>query len=585
MTAPAAQEVTTVGSLCSGYEGIGLAVEAVVGQVEYLWHADNDEGATKVLETRFPGVPNLDDISKVDWSTVKTPDILVTGFPCTDLSLAGRGDGLIGDVTIPAGTEDCGCRWADHGPDTCRRYGYEVVGVLARAGFYDDAVRVDDFEDDVTLAELAAVDPEAAARAVAALNDEDREGPGPKPERTIDGTGNRSGVWQHVYAAISALRPGMVVIENVPGILSVKADRGVAPGDPYVEAAGDDALRALGRVLGDLAEAGFDAEWITVAASEVGAVHRRLRVFILAWPQEAGAPERFAARVVQLAGGTGGTGGHAADAEGDPWRLGHGDSVPAADAEGLGHRNPGTAGIGGLPSATVRGAVEAVELLPTPAAARSGRQRSASAGAAIRPSLDSITDLLPTPMAADGDRTSATMPRGNPTLVGALLPTPRATDGTNGGPNQRGSSGDLMLTSAVMLMPTPTASQGRNATANRTAPKPTTWTESWTLNDVAYADKFGQYAPAIRLWEQVIGRPAPDPTEIGSKGQRRLAARFVEWMMGLPDGWVTAVPGLKRNDQLRILGNGVVWLQAAYALRILLARATEVRSDLVGAAR
>src|SRR5690606_3781777 len=38
-----------------------------------------------------------------------------------------------------------------------------------------------------------------------------------------------------------------------------------------------------------------------------------------------------------------------------------------------------------------------------------------------------------------------------------LLPTPRATDGTKGGPNQRGSSGDMMLPSAVQLLPTPTA--------------------------------------------------------------------------------------------------------------------------------
>lgn len=36
--------------------------------------------------------------------------------------------------------------------------------------------------------------------------------------------------------------------------------------------------------------------------------------------------------------------------------------------------------------------------------------------------------------------------------TGGLLPTPRATDGTKGGPNQRGSSGDLMLPSAVMQM-------------------------------------------------------------------------------------------------------------------------------------
>lgn len=54
-----------------------------------------------------------------------------------------------------------------------------------------------------------------------------------------------------------------------------------------------------------------------------------------------------------------------------------------------------------------------------------------------------------------------------------ILPTPRATDGTKGGPNQRGSSGDLMLPSAVQphnLLPTPVVadSEGtRNSTANR----------------------------------------------------------------------------------------------------------------------
>jgi DNA (cytosine-5)-methyltransferase 1 len=44
-------------------------------------------------------------------------------------------------------------------------------------------------------------------------------------------------------------------------------------------------------------------------------------------------------------------------------------------------------------------------------------------------------------------------------------------------------------------------------------------------------------------------------------------------MMGLPDGWVTDVPGLSRNGQLKVLGNGVVPTQAAMALRLLLERA------------
>ena len=83
---------------------------------------------------------------------------------------------------------------------------------------------------------------------------------------------------------------------------------------------------------------------------------------------------------------------------------------------------------------------------------------------------------------------------------------------------------------------------------------------------------WGQYGLAIRRWERVLGRPAPAPTEPGRTGQR-LSPAFVEWLMGLPEGWVTDVPGLSRNAQLKALGNGVVPAQAAMALRLLLDRA------------
>jgi len=53
----------------------------------------------------------------------------------------------------------------------------------------------------------------------------------------------------------------------------------------------------------------------------------------------------------------------------------------------------------------------------------------------------------------------------------------------------------------------------------------------------------------------------------------RLSPEFVEWMMGLPEGWVTAVPGLNRREALRMLGNGVVPQQAAAAVRVLLSGA------------
>ena len=65
----------------------------------------------------------------------------------------------------------------------------------------------------------------------------------------------------------------------------------------------------------------------------------------------------------------------------------------------------------------------------------------------------------------------------------------------------------------------------------------------------------------------------PAPVEPARNGSPRLSPAFTEWMMGLPEGWVTDVPGLSRNAQLKALGNGVVPQQAAMALRLLLDRA------------
>jgi DNA (cytosine-5)-methyltransferase 1 len=80
---------------------------------------------------------------------------------------------------------------------------------------------------------------------------------------------------------------------------------------------------------------------------------------------------------------------------------------------------------------------------------------------------------------------------------------------------------------------------------------------------------WGKFEPAIGRWEAVT-RPAPAPTKPdGKDGNHRLSSLFTEWMMGLPDGWVTG-HGLKRNDELKMCGNGVVPQQAVLALRFLL---------------
>lgn len=175
-----------------------------------------------------------------------------------------------------------------------------------------------------------------------------------------------------------------------------------------------------------------------------------------------------------------------------------------------------------------------------------------------------------------------------------LLPTPRESDGTKGGPGMRGSSGDLMLPSAVMqLLPTPNVADSRNtrnATANR-SPGQEHHHAGWTLSDVAHAERWGQYADTIARHEQVFGRPAPDPTQVSLKtGNPQLSARFVEWMMMLPEGWVTDVPNLVdsprksvRNAQLSLLGDGVVPVQGVAAFRFLLDHLAQRLSSEVAA--
>ena len=81
---------------------------------------------------------------------------------------------------------------------------------------------------------------------------------------------------------------------------------------------------------------------------------------------------------------------------------------------------------------------------------------------------------------------------------------------------------------------------------------------------------YGVYEPAVHNWEMVT-RPAPEPTELNSKGKPHLNPAFAEWMMGLPEGWVTSPEiGLTRAQQLKAIGNGVCPQQAKEGLERLL---------------
>ena len=515
-----------IGSLFSGAGGLDMAVQEVFGG-EVIWQSEIDKAASKVLAHRFPDVRNIGDITEVDWSGLEPVDVLCGGFPCQDVSAAGK-----------------------------------------RAGIKD---------------------------------------------------GTRSGLWAIFADAIDALRPRYIVIENVRGLLSAQAHRAVESGDAVVGDGSDrPVLRALGAVLGDLADLGYDAQWTTVAASSVGAPHRRERVFILATDTTG---QRDRAEVWDQAGGpeavrsTGGLGGPSNCFDASSGRLADlrreyfsavqdGDYFVAeqiqdeidrgewseADREGRQTVLAGGRGSGD----------ESLELLPTPCVVdrlasgemtleewdksrRSQKERGVgsfgprgdSLGAAIlrveegseRPDYSTTkacrgdaVDLLPTPAAGnfnDGEDVDGWLQRraevkerlGNGNGMGIplaiavqLLPTPNASDGERGGqhPAKRYNADGLKhaqkLLDYVLLEP----------------------------------DRWGKYGAAIHRWEKIAG-PAPAPTEPNRNGNPRLNPAFSEWMMGWPAGWVTDPDiGISRNEQLKIVGNGVCPAQAVTAIRYLL---------------
>jgi len=259
--------------------------------------------------------------------------------------------------------------------------------------------------------------------------------------------GTRSGLWAHMAAAIDALQPEWVVIENVRGLLSSPATRAARQGDGHDQRnprdatlrgmepdpwhLGDDAarpLRALGAVLGDLADLRLDARWIGLPASLVGAPHHRLRIFILAR-----------------------------------------------------------------------------RTLPHPTGNRLITRRRDP-----RPGASETRD----------DRTVGPDHR---------LRTPR----TGWLAEQESRVGHAMVP------------------------------------DRRTVQRWGRYADAITRWEHITGRPAPAPALLNDADGPRPAPAFVEWLMGLPTGWVTGTDDLTQNQQITALGNGVLPLQAARALASL----------------
>lgn len=168
--------------------------------------------------------------------------------------------------------------------------------------------------------------------------------------------GTRSGLWASMCDAIDIIRPRLVIWENVRGALSAPADSDVEPCPVCVGDERDVHLRALGRVVGDLAELGYVGRWTGLRAADVGAPHGRWRVFLVAEPAEnahgAARGERRLAAPGQAQGGR-----TWADA------CGRG-GAPAADASGAGAGRDGRAvprqaGEGGRAALDVRPAGDA----------------------------------------------------------------------------------------------------------------------------------------------------------------------------------------------------------------------------------
>ena len=154
-----------------------------------------------------------------------------------------------------------------------------------------------------------------------------------------------------------------------------------------------------------------------------------------------------------------------------------------------------------------------------------------------------------------------------------LLPTPIVRDYKDGqsevlrdGKVQTDTVGRAIMNSGeVHLIGTPRANAANPSSKQVEAGAPKA-----RLEDQVLSITWGKFEPAIRRWEAVLGRPAPAPTKPdGKEGNHRLSSKFTEWMMGLPDNWITGHE-LKRNDELKLAGNGVVPQQAELALRMLL---------------
>lgn len=169
--------------LFSGIGGFSLGLERTGGFVTKAF-CEIEDFPRRVLAKHWPGVPCYRDVRELNHEQlvrdgVGSIDIITGGFPCQDISVAGKRAGIDGET--------------------------------------------------------------------------------------------RSGLWSEIVRLVGELRPQFVIVENVANLLAGPSER---PGGWF------------GRILGDLAECGYDAEWENIPAAAMGAPHRRERVWIIAYASE-----------------------------------------------------------------------------------------------------------------------------------------------------------------------------------------------------------------------------------------------------------------------------------------------------------
>lgn len=370
------------------------------------------------------------------------------------------------------------------------------------------------------------------------------------------GTDDPRHLWPYVLKAIEARRPQHVYLENVRGHLTLGFDI----------------------VLNDLASAGYNVHWSIMAASSVGAAHRRERLYIYATPSPDGAaytpelPEKL-----PVAGHLTSDGLVALTRVDE-----HLHTVTALLPTPLARDHRGTSAAnrqGGLSLGDV------ARLFPTPKYNDGVMGRPRTKGRPIEKSthLGTIVTLLPsatsvmfpTPVASDNTGARKTRPNGYKALkdmplllekAGArLMPTPNTMDnlpvregealerqlrrGEGANASRRATVGNLR--EDILLTVEPDRYDDANSKVDKREQAPE-W-QPFNINE------WGVYAEAVARWTITTGNLPPAPVQPNRNGNPQLTAAFPAWLMGLPNGYLTNPElGLTRTDIIKMAGNGVV---------------------------